>query len=148
MSSPLGWALKLFTFSSIIIFASLYWAGLGSTWVAIQLIMLAVPLVLVQFQTKDAEGRAIKAPTRKPNPWIIGSSIRYSQAGGRFGLFFAIVVGTLIAAADAEDWWTHVGLTSMRQLVVVRASACVALYYLFAYICRRWPDKPAEKNKA
>ena len=148
MSSPLRWTLKLFMFSIIIIFASLYWAELGSTWVAIQLILVAVPLVLVQLQTKDAEGRAIKAPTRKPNPWIIGSSIRYSQTGGRLGLFFAIIAGTLIAAADADNWWSHVGLTNMRQLAVVRLSMCVALYYLFAYVCRRWPDEPTEENKA
>lgn len=134
-------------FSNSIIFASLYWARLGSMWVAIQLIMVAVPLVFAQFQTKDAKGRPIQAPVNKPDLWVIGSSIKYSQAGGRFGLFFAIVIGNLITVADMENWWTHVGLTSLRQVIMVRISACIGLYYLFAYICRRWPDEPAVKSK-
>ena len=147
MSSPLGWTLKLFVLDVIILVASLYWAGLGSVWVAIQLIMVGVPLALAQLQTKDAKGRPIPAPIKRPNVRVIGSSVRYSQVGGRIGLFFSIVVGNLLAVADMEGWWTHVGLTSLRQVIVVRLSAVIGLYYLFIYTCRRWPDEPAAKSR-
>jgi uncharacterized membrane protein YcfT len=136
---------KALVASIVIIFVSLYVVQLDSTWVAIQLVMVNVPIFMLGFQGKDANGRAIPATRRTPG--VIGSGIPYSQAGGKFAVFFCLVIGTLLDLMHIEQWWPHIGIRTMAQEAMVLLSLCVSMGYLLVYIYRRWPDEPKEKRE-
>ncbi|MEO5731842.1 MAG: hypothetical protein ABI134_29890 [Byssovorax sp.] len=139
-------SLKAFVASVAIIIVSFRVVQLDSTWVAIQLIMVNVPILMLKFQEKDAKGRAIPATRRTPG--VIGSGIPYSQAGGKFAVFFCFVVGPLLDLMHIQQWWPHVGISTTAQETMVLTSLCVSMGYLLVYIHRRWPDEPKEEREA
>ena len=146
MSRRARLSLKAFVASVAIIFVSLRVARLDSTWVAIQLIMVNVPILMVRFQEKDARGRAI--PVTRRSPSVLGSGVPYSQAGGKVAVFFCIVVGTLLDLMQIEQWWPNIGIRTMAQEAMVLLSLCVSMGYLLVYIHRRWPDEPKDEPTA
>jgi len=139
-------SLKAFVASVVIIIVSLHVVQLDSTWLAIQLLMVNVPILMLRFQEKDAKGRAI--PITRRTPGVIGSGIPYSQAGGKFAVFFCFVVGTLLDLMHIEQWWPYIGIRTMAQEAIVLLSLCVSMGYLLVYIYRRWPDEPKEEREA
>ena len=135
-------SLKALVASVAIIFVSLRVVQLDSIWVAIQLVMVNVPILLVSFQERDAKGRAI--PETRRTPGVLGSGIPYSQTGGKVAVFFSVVVGTLLDLMQIEQWWPTIGIRTMAQQSMVLLSLCVAMGYLLVYVYRRWPDEPKD----
>lgn len=135
---------KAFVASAVIVNVSLHVVQLASSWVAIQLVLVNVPIMMVRFQEEDAKGRAIPVPRRTPG--VIGSGMPYSQAGLKFTVFFGYVVGTLLDLMHIERWWPYIGIRTPEQKAMVMVSLCVSVGYLFEYICRRWPDEPKEER--
>lgn len=146
MSAEGIWRLKFFSISQLVIVANLYWARLASVWVAIQLLLITVPMLIVRFQEKDARGRAI--PPVRHQPGLLGSSVRYSQAGGRFAVSFGSVLGALSELLWFEGWWHQVGVHTPTQVIVVTASVCCSSWYLVVFVCQRWPDEPKKEPEA
>lgn len=147
MSSQAGWRLKIFATSLIVIFVSLYGVRLGSPWVAIQLVIITVPMLMVKYQEEDAKGRPIPRVDRKRG--VQGElGFRYSQAGGKLAVFLCFTVGALLDLLQIEGWWARIGVSTVPQSLMVTTSLIIGAGHLFAYVCRRWPDEPKEERDA
>lgn len=147
MSRQAGWSLKILAASLIVIFVSLYGVHLGSPWVATQLLVITVPMLLVKYQEADARGRPIPGAERERG--VRGETgFRYSQAGGKLAVFFCFTVGTLLDLLQLEGWWPRIGVSTAPQRLMVTTSLVVGAWHLFAYVCRRWPDEPKEGRDA
>lgn len=145
MSKQARLNVKIYAANLIVIFVSLYGVRLGSLWVAIQLVMITVPMLLLNYQEKDAKDRPIPRGERQRG--IIGDlGFRYSQAGGKFAVFFSEIIWILLMLLKIEGWWPHLGVTTIPQELVITASLVVSMGCLFAYVCRRWPDEPTEQK--
>lgn len=142
MSRRTNLKLKMLGLNLLVILVSLYVVHLSSAWVAIQLLLINVPMLLVLLQEKDAKGRPVPVTRRKPG--VLGSGIPYSRAGGKFALFFCIVAICLLNLVQLEGWWPHLGITTTAQEVVVLLSLCISMGYLLVYIYQRWPDEPRD----
>lgn len=147
MSKHASWGLRIFAADLFIIFGSLYGVRLGSLWVAIQLILVTVPMLMVKYQEEDARGRPI--PPVEPRPGVYGEmGFRYSQVGGKFAVFFCFTVGPLFDLLHIAGWWPYIGVNTVPQNLMVSTSVAVGVGHLFAYVCRRWPDEPKEEREA
>ena len=147
MSRQAGWSPTIFAASLVVIFVSLYGVQLDSPWVAIQLLIITVPMLLVKYQEADAKGRPIPKVERKPG--VYGEmGFRYSQAGGKLAVFFCFTVGTLFDLLQIEGWWSRIGVSTVPQRLMVTTSCVVGAGHLFAYVCRRWPDEPKDERGA
>ncbi len=146
MSKRTTLKLKMLGLSLLVILLSLYVVHLGSAWVAVQLILINVPMLMVLLQEKDAKGRPI--PTTQRKPGVIGSGTPYSRTGGKFALFFCILAIAVLNLVQLEGWWPHLGITTTAQQVTVLLTLCVSMGYLLVYIYQRWPDEPKDEQES
>lgn len=145
MSRQVRWNLRIYAASLIVIFMSLYGVRLGSLWVAIQLIVITVPMLMLKYQEKDARGRPIPEVERRRG--VIGDlGFRYSRIGGRFAVVFSVTLGILLRLLKTEGWWPYLGVSTISQDLVITSSLAVCASCLFVYVCRRWPDEVTEEK--
>ncbi len=146
MSKHASWGLRILAADLVVIFGSLYGVRLGSPWVAIQLILVTVPMLMMKYQDEDARGRPIPPVERRPG--VHGElGFRYSQVGGKFAVFFCFTVGPLLDLLYIAGW-PHIGVNTVPQSLMISTSLAVGGGHLFAYVCRRWPDEPKEERES